>query len=197
MAPRTQFPPCVRHRRSAILEALGNIGDFIGGIGVVVTLLYLVMQIRQNTRQIDHNSELVRGSAELDTARLMADWHGTVADSPELVRIWGAHMAGGAEALTAEDRARLVWLIAQYFTIVEGLYHQHLRGFLSLDSWIPYERTLSGLLRKALPAQFISSPTSAFSGDFRRLCMRLIESPRDDDWQYSDLADFGMHRDSA
>ena len=78
-----------------MLGALGNVGDFIGGIGVVATLLYLVVQIRQNTRQLEHNSELVRASAELETARLMADWHGTVADSPDLVRIRGAHMSGG------------------------------------------------------------------------------------------------------
>ena len=30
-------------------EALGNIGDFVGGLGVVVTLAYLAVQIRQNT----------------------------------------------------------------------------------------------------------------------------------------------------
>jgi hypothetical protein len=32
-----------------MLDALGNIGDFVGGIAVVVTLLYLAAQIRQNT----------------------------------------------------------------------------------------------------------------------------------------------------
>ena len=32
-----------------ILENLGNIGDFVGGLGVVATLIYLAIQIRQNT----------------------------------------------------------------------------------------------------------------------------------------------------
>jgi hypothetical protein len=32
-----------------MLDVLGNLGDFIGGIAVVVTLLYLALQIRQNT----------------------------------------------------------------------------------------------------------------------------------------------------
>ncbi len=127
----------------------------------------------------------------------MADWHGTVADSPDLVRIWGAHMSDGAAALTAEERARLVWLIAQYFTIVEGLYRQHVRGFLPPDSWLPYEKTLSGLLEKPLTSQFVASATSAFSGDFRQLCARLIESPHDDGWQYTDLETFGMPNPAA
>jgi hypothetical protein len=29
-----------------VLEDLGNLGDFLGGIGVVVTLLYLAIQVR-------------------------------------------------------------------------------------------------------------------------------------------------------
>jgi len=34
-----------------MIEALGNIGDFVGGIGVVVTLLYLAVQIRASRLQ--------------------------------------------------------------------------------------------------------------------------------------------------
>jgi hypothetical protein len=32
-----------------MLDELGNIGDFVGGLAVVVTLVYLALQIRQNT----------------------------------------------------------------------------------------------------------------------------------------------------
>ena len=160
------------------LGQLADVGEFLGGVAVIVSLVYLAAQIRQNTRQLEHNSELVRASAELETARLMADWHATIATAPDIVRIWGAHMSEGATALTAEERARFVWVIAQYFTIVEGLYRQRQRGFLAEDSWLPYEKTMSGLLRKPLVAEFITSSTGAFSGDFRELCSRLIESPR-------------------
>jgi len=34
-----------------MLDTLGNIGDFVGGIGVVVTLLYLAVQIRASRLQ--------------------------------------------------------------------------------------------------------------------------------------------------
>ncbi len=34
------------------LESLGNLGDFIGGIGVVATLAYLAVQVRQNTAAV-------------------------------------------------------------------------------------------------------------------------------------------------
>ncbi len=32
------------------LEDLGNLGEFLGSIGVIVSLIYLALQIRQNTR---------------------------------------------------------------------------------------------------------------------------------------------------
>ncbi len=32
-----------------MLEALGNLGDFLGGIAVIITIVYLAVQVRQNT----------------------------------------------------------------------------------------------------------------------------------------------------
>jgi hypothetical protein len=34
------------------IQDLGSIGDFLGGIGVVITLIYLAFQIRQNTNAV-------------------------------------------------------------------------------------------------------------------------------------------------
>lgn len=38
------------------LETLGNVGDFVGGLAVIVSLLYLAVQIRQNTRAVRSSS---------------------------------------------------------------------------------------------------------------------------------------------
>lgn len=34
------------------LEQYAAIGEFVGGIGVVITLVYLALQIRQNTKTV-------------------------------------------------------------------------------------------------------------------------------------------------
>jgi hypothetical protein len=39
---------------------LGNIGDFVAAIGVVISLVYLAAQIRQNTRQLAQNTGAAR-----------------------------------------------------------------------------------------------------------------------------------------
>ncbi len=37
-------------------EAVGVIGEWIGGVAVFATLLYLAIQIKQNTKQLKSNS---------------------------------------------------------------------------------------------------------------------------------------------
>ena len=53
-----------------MLEALGNLGDFIGGIAVVVTLLYLALQVRHNTRAMQTASRQAIVSGFRDYNRL-------------------------------------------------------------------------------------------------------------------------------
>lgn len=45
------------------LADLGNIGEFFGAIGVVVTLIYLAYQIRQNTEQLEENTRASKAAA--------------------------------------------------------------------------------------------------------------------------------------
>lgn len=47
-----------------MLDTLGNLGDFIGGIAVVITLIYLAVQVRQNTSALKAASwqEVVSGA---------------------------------------------------------------------------------------------------------------------------------------
>ena len=51
----------------SVLEALGNAGGFLGGIGVVVTLVYLATQIRQNTRVVRTSKFQASTAPLLDT----------------------------------------------------------------------------------------------------------------------------------
>ena len=45
------------------ISELGSIGEFIGAIGVVVTLIYLAFQIRQNTVQLEQNASMAKAAA--------------------------------------------------------------------------------------------------------------------------------------
>ena len=45
------------------IQDLGAIGEFVGAIGVVPTLIYLAYQIRQNTFQLEQNTLTARAAA--------------------------------------------------------------------------------------------------------------------------------------
>lgn len=45
------------------IQDLGAVGEFIGAIGVVVTLGYLAFQIRQNTSQLERNALTTKAAA--------------------------------------------------------------------------------------------------------------------------------------
>jgi hypothetical protein len=53
-----------------VLEILGNLGDFVGGIAVVATLVYLSVQVRQNTVAIEASSRQQIVSGYRDANRL-------------------------------------------------------------------------------------------------------------------------------
>jgi len=60
-------------QETTILDAIGNIGDFVGGIGVVITLLYLTTQIRENTASSRTSSRQDVSSGFRDYNRLSLD----------------------------------------------------------------------------------------------------------------------------
>jgi len=45
-------------------EAIGAIGEIVGAAGVVVTLIYLANQIRQNTIQLEQNTLTAKAAAQ-------------------------------------------------------------------------------------------------------------------------------------
>jgi len=108
-------------------DVLGNIGDFIGGIGVVVTLIYLAGQIRQNTRS-------VQVSAYHAAQRDVADILDSVASDPELTRIF---FDGNQDydSLSKEDRRRYALCITSLLRKLENILHQTRLGTLDRAQW--------------------------------------------------------------
>jgi hypothetical protein len=63
------------------LDVLGNIGEAVGGLSVVVSLIYLAIQIRQNTRA-------VRATLFREGARSVNDYARTVLQDEATARIF-------------------------------------------------------------------------------------------------------------
>ena len=91
------------------LEDLGNIGDLLGGIGVVVTLLYLALQIRQNTKQLKADSMAARTIAIESTTTDIGKWIGEIVENRDLAELWSRGLVD-IDQLDETDRLRFDYL---------------------------------------------------------------------------------------
>ncbi len=90
------------------LTELGSIGELLGGIAVVISLLYLAVQIR-------HNSDLARHDAHRALSREIGSILHDIAVEPELYHLWRT-MIDEPRKATEEDRERFGMLLYQIFT---------------------------------------------------------------------------------
>jgi hypothetical protein len=102
------------------LEDLGNLGEFIAAVAVVVTLVYLAIQIRQNTRQIGDNTRALRLSSRDATQQAFSRWRHLVsaAETADL------HIRGCADfaSLSAAERFRFGVLLQELFLSYEAMH---------------------------------------------------------------------------
>jgi len=82
----------------SIAQLLGNFGEFVGAVAVVATLIYVAIQIRQNSVQLRNNS------FEMATGRY-AGFYIDIADDPEKFDMWRRGLAS-FEALEPLDQFR-------------------------------------------------------------------------------------------
>lgn len=121
------------------IQTLGNLGEFIGSLAVLVTLIYLAIQTRQTgktVRQKSHSDILARRQDLMN--RLM---------DREFIEVWGKGCA----------RQRMDSIDAQRFTSFAVSFLSHVQ-----DTWIQYKAGLidEGVFEaeKALMAVSFSQP---------------------------------------
>ena len=108
-------------------EAIGAVGEVLGALGVIATLGYLAVQIRQNTRSI-------RTSAFQAVQRDFADTLDGLSHDPELTRLFFDGLRE-FESFSTEDRRRFATFLAGLLRRYENLLHQTRIGSLDPSLW--------------------------------------------------------------
>ena len=108
-------------------EAVGAVGETVGSVVVLVTLVYLSLQVRQNTKATQNTSSQYMLSAAQNTAF-------AVASSNESVAIW----VKGIEDLQSLDKTeqmRVRLLISSQMMATDSLYWSYRQGILDEELW--------------------------------------------------------------
>lgn len=86
------------------LQDLGSIGEFLGAVGIIVTLVYLAIQIRQNTRA-------VRSAAREEILRDMHGFISLVASDSDTANFYERGLADSRD-LSRGDRPA-AWILSR------------------------------------------------------------------------------------
>ena len=101
-----------------MLEALGNLGDFVGGLAVVVTLIYLAAQVRQNTVQLRRSAQLEHVDARGTTFEAFSRFRTQVISNPDVAELYykGSVDPGSLDPV---ERLRFNMLAEELFFILQ------------------------------------------------------------------------------
>ncbi len=146
------------------LQDLGSIGEFVAAIATLVTLVYLAVQIRQNTSALGH----AEGRAILEDGNT---WRAKLIQDPEIAEIYRKGLLDPG-ALDPIERLRFRMLLdALFVTWLYGFRAGEITGYDG-DSHV------RGTLARPGGAQFWADQKANFDPEFIQYIDNL--APKDD-----------------
>lgn len=103
------------------IQDWGAIGEIIGAVAVVVSLIYLAVQIRQNTEQIAHSIEASRVAALERNVQAGNRIREIIILNPEVADLLLAGLRGFG-ALAERERLRFEFLVRNIMAEFQGAY---------------------------------------------------------------------------
>ncbi len=92
------------------LEDIGNLSEIIGAIAVVISLVYLAVQIRQNTAQIRESSQVSRLLLQENFVSGQEQLIRSFLENEEMFRVWRLGSTT-TDKLSGDDRERFGLLL--------------------------------------------------------------------------------------
>jgi hypothetical protein len=162
-------------------ETAGVIAEIVGAIAVVISLLYLAIQLKQNT-------DLERAKLEVQFGVTWADMHDNMIQNPNLARAYDLAAENWHE-MSDEDARAYIWFVAKSFHVLEGMFRQHQRGLLTEEVWEPYQRYIFGVLQIEAVSGWWRSDGSLTSKAFQKHVETLLLSPPESSWRQVSTAE--------
>ena len=151
-------------------QMLGNIGEFVGAVAVVASLIYLATQMRQN-------SQLVRASA-YQTA---SDWTlaalTQIAGNTETARIFSQGLVEPRE-LTDAERVQFSTLMNIIFTGLAQQFLNHRRGVVPEDQWTGMEQIGLWYMAQSGVQRWLDGPANQVNPEFLSHMRKRYESQK-------------------
>ena len=139
-------------------QDFGSIGELIAAVATLLTLGYLAVQLRQNTR-------VLRSQTFQQSSMDMSLTANAISSSADLATII-VKASEGMGVLTSEERVRFHFWMLVAIRRFEAIYIQGVYGSIDPVRIEGFERSIISLLSAGGAAEWWQSTKSAFSSDF-------------------------------
>lgn len=151
-------------------DAISAISQLVGSLAVVLSVLYLAVQVHQSTR-------VARVAMQDAAATALREVTKPFMENPDLERIWRVGLED-IGALSVEERARFFHAAYQFLKAFETIHSHYVYGLMDRQLWEGWH----GLLRHYIGAPGIASywnlRPELFSDRFRNF-VKSLEPPAD------------------
>jgi hypothetical protein len=142
------------------LNDLANIGQVIGAIAVVISLIYVALQIRQNTNA-------VRSATAQSVHEHFATWYHLLASDGELSQVLIAGLKDYA-SLSEKDKGRFVCTFMAFLSYSQNAFMKWRQGLLAPSLWMGWEQIIMNFTSSPGGRAFWKERAYLFDEEFRR-----------------------------
>ncbi|MGR8946686.1 MAG: hypothetical protein ACU84Q_01475 [Gammaproteobacteria bacterium] len=165
-------------------DAIGAVGEIVGASAVVVSLIYLALQIRQNSRIVAANTVQSISASGADAA-----WR--IAENPHLAGLV-VKLIERSGSFTREENVQLRAMMRAVFRNFENYYYQYQRGHVEAEIWVGYERTVIDQLSIPEVSKWWNHHHNVFGDHFVKFINDILSSmPQTQSSWAAGLADKG------
>ncbi|HKP03238.1 MAG TPA: hypothetical protein VJU77_07700 [Chthoniobacterales bacterium] len=145
-------------------DAINAISQLISSIAVVVSVLYLAVQLRSSTR-------VARVAAMDAAAAALRDVTKPFMENAELGRVWRTGLEN-LGALSPEDQARFFHAAHQFLKALETIHYHYVYGLLDTQLWLGWRELLQHYVNTPGIDYYLSKRSAVFS---ERFCKFIAE----------------------
>jgi hypothetical protein len=142
------------------LNDLANIGQVIGAIAVVISLIYVALQIRQNTNA-------VRSATAQSVHEHFAGWYHLLAADLELSQLAVSGLRDYS-SLSEAEKARFIATFMAFLSYSQNAFHKWREGLLEPPLWRGWELLIMNLIAAPGGKDFWKERGYLFGDEFRR-----------------------------
>ena len=146
-------------------EAIDAVSQFVGSIAVVLSVLYLGVQVHRSTR-------VAKVAAQDAAAAAMRDVTNTFMENAEMSRIWGAGLEN-INTLSPDDQARFFHATHQFLKAFETIHFHYLNGLMDKQLWFGWQEQLRHYITAPGIAAYWNIRSELFSARFREFISHL------------------------